>query len=347
MLAALNLGHFGVKVHASHDAGATWTEVATPTYPPQPMADGVAAAPSAVVPGAANLAAGADAAPAGGQAAAPDVPWTLVQIWTFAAKGRDIWAGTLPGGLFHSNDGGASWTLNHALWARPERRGWFGGGYDVPGIHSIVLDPRDTDPARQRMLLGISCGGAWASDDGGHSWRLSARGMSAGYMPPELADDQNTQDPHRIVASAADPQRLWCQHHGGIWTSTDAGASWRRVADVPVSDFGFAVAADPTNGDRAWFVPAISDACRVPVDGALVVLRTDDGGASFVPCRAGLPQQHCYDLFYRHALDVGADGRTLLMGSTSGGLWASDDAGGHWQTVSSTLPPIFAVAMGD
>ncbi len=33
MLAALNLGHFGVKVHASDDAGATWQEVATPVYP--------------------------------------------------------------------------------------------------------------------------------------------------------------------------------------------------------------------------------------------------------------------------------------------------------------------------
>ena len=36
MLAALNLGHFGVKLHASDDAGATWSEVAAPAYPPQP-----------------------------------------------------------------------------------------------------------------------------------------------------------------------------------------------------------------------------------------------------------------------------------------------------------------------
>ena len=36
MLAALNLGHFGVKLHASDDAGTTWHEVATPAYPKQP-----------------------------------------------------------------------------------------------------------------------------------------------------------------------------------------------------------------------------------------------------------------------------------------------------------------------
>ena len=36
MLAALNLGHFGVKLHASDDAGVSWHEVAAPAFPAQP-----------------------------------------------------------------------------------------------------------------------------------------------------------------------------------------------------------------------------------------------------------------------------------------------------------------------
>ena len=36
MLAALNLGHFGVKLHGSDDAGASWQELAAPAYPVQP-----------------------------------------------------------------------------------------------------------------------------------------------------------------------------------------------------------------------------------------------------------------------------------------------------------------------
>src|SRR5579871_1688802 len=36
MLAALNLGHFGVKLHASGDGGRTWQEVGAPAYPAQP-----------------------------------------------------------------------------------------------------------------------------------------------------------------------------------------------------------------------------------------------------------------------------------------------------------------------
>jgi hypothetical protein len=34
--AALDHGHFGVKLHRSDDRGETWTEIATPAYPKQP-----------------------------------------------------------------------------------------------------------------------------------------------------------------------------------------------------------------------------------------------------------------------------------------------------------------------
>ena len=312
MLAALNLGHFGVKVHASDDSGQTWHEVATPSYPPQPE----------TAPGAAAGAA-----------------WKLVQIWSMEAAGGTVWAGTLPGGLFRSADGGESWSLVESLWTKPERAEWFGGGYDVPGIHSICAHPQRPG----EVLLGISCGGAWRSEDDGVHWALSARGMRAGFMPPERADDQNVQDPHLIVRCPARPERLWCQHHNGIWRSDDNAASWLEVSDVPASNFGFAVAVHPNDGDTAWFVPAIADQTRIPRDGALVVNRTRDGGRSFETLRTGLPHNDCYDLVYRHGLAVSPSGMRLLMGSTTGSLWASDDAGEHWAVAAAHLPPIHAV----
>src|SRR5262245_53848456 len=36
MLAALDHGHFGVKMHRSRDGGQSWTEITTPAYPPLP-----------------------------------------------------------------------------------------------------------------------------------------------------------------------------------------------------------------------------------------------------------------------------------------------------------------------
>jgi photosystem II stability/assembly factor-like uncharacterized protein len=43
---------------------------------------------------------------------------------------------------------------------------------------------------------------------------------------------------------------------------------------------------------------------------------------------------------------VAGDGRTLMMGSTTGGLWASADGGDTWQAVSMNLPPVYALSFG-
>jgi hypothetical protein len=123
-------------------------------------------------------------------------------------------------------------------------------------------------------------------------------------------------------------------------------ADLARGRDAPGSTFGFAVAVHPEDADTAWFVPGVADQQRVPVGGAMQVNRTRDGGASFEALRNGLPQADCYDLVYRHGLAVGIDGRSLLMGSTTGHLWASDDGGDHWSLAASNLPPIHAVRFG-
>jgi hypothetical protein len=132
------------------------------------------------------------------------------------------------------------------------------------------------------------------------------------------------------------------QHHSGMFRSTDAGATWSQLKP-PGDDFGFAVAAHPQDGNTAWFVPAIKDELRVPRDGALAVTRTRDGGRSFETLREGLPQRDAFDLVYRHGLDVDATGRRLAMGSTTGGLWVSDDGAERWSLVNAHLPPIYAV----
>jgi hypothetical protein len=314
LYAALNLGHFGVKLHRRDPGADSWTEIAAPAYPIKP------------------------------DDSADPVEWKNKLIWSLEAGGPDqpgvLWAGTLPGGLFKSSDRGASWQLVRSLWNVPQRSEWFGGGYDVPGIHSICVDPRNS----AHLLVGVSCGGVWRSEDGGASWAVSATGMRADYMPPELNENEAVQDPHRVVRCAAQPDLLWCQHHNGIWRSTDNGHRWQEVTGVPVSNFGFAVAVHPGDGHTVWFAPAEADQRRIPVETALAVTRSQDGGASFEVLRAGLPQRQCYDLVYRHGLAVSGDGQRLLMASTTGGVWTSDDGGGHWNTISTTMPPVYAVS---
>jgi photosystem II stability/assembly factor-like uncharacterized protein len=320
MLAALDHGHFGVKMHRSRDGGCTWQEVAAPKYPEKP-ADYVPRTPAQGRP----------------------IDWTLKLIWALAPGGRSqpgvVWCGTLPGGLFKSEDGGDSWALNRPLWDDPRREEWFGGGADQPGIHSICVDPRDAN----HVVIGVSCGGVWSTRDGGATWTLDGKGLRAEYMPAERQFDQNVQDAHMVAQCPGRPDALWLQHHNGIFRSLDAGASFAEISGVQPSAFGFAVAVHPREPDTAWFVPAVKDEKRYPTGGQVVVNRTRDGGKTFETLRSGLPQEHAYDLVFRHALDVDDTGERLAFGSTTGSVWVSDNGGDSWQTLSTNLPPVYAV----
>src|ERR671921_2603902 len=166
MWAALDHGHFGAKLHVSRDGGNSWTEAASPAFPPKP--DGYQ-----------------ETEPAGGR----PIPWTVLRVWSLEAAGDDdpgaLWCGTIPGGLFRSDDGGISWHLVRSLWDHPKRREWFGGGADFPGIHSISLEPRNS----RHLIVGVSCGGVWGAEDRGVSSGCQTPGMRAEYNPPERPID--------------------------------------------------------------------------------------------------------------------------------------------------------------
>lgn len=315
--AALDHGHFGVKLHRSNGDG--WEEVATPAYPPKPE--------------------GHEEKDMWGR----ELEWSTSRIWALEAGDPDqpgaLWCGTLPGGLFRSVDGGESWELIRSLWDRPERRNWMGGGADLPGIHSICVDPRDA----KKVSVGVSVGGVWFTEDAGESWTQRGEGMRAEYMPPEQAHDPAIQDVHCLAQCPGTPERMWVQHHNGIFISSDEGRTFSEVENAAPSNFGFAVVVHPEDGETAWFVPAIKDEKRIPSDGKLVVSRTRDGGRSFEVLRNGLPQSHAYDLVFRHALTIDDIGERLAFGSTTGGLWISENQGDSWACVSHTLPPIHAV----
>ncbi len=320
VLAAVSHGHFGVKFKRSNDGGKTWEERPTPKYPEKP--EGVE-----------------DLDPVRHE----PIPWDLKTVWALEqGDANELWCGTIPGGLFHSVDNGDSWSLVDSLWNHPDRKCWVGGGADYPGIHSIAVDPRNSDVVR----LGVSCGGVWITEDRGASWRCYGEGMRAAYSPPEQAYEMTTQDPHRLVQCRTAPERLWVQHHNGIFRSDDCGLHWTEIEEAGPSTFGFGVAVDPNDPDTAWFIPGVRDDERYPVDGKLVVTRTSDGGKTFEMLTNGLPQQHAYDLIYRHAFVIDEVGRTLGFGSTTGNLWISDDRGDSWSNVSNSLPPIYCARFG-
>lgn len=345
---SLDHGHWGPKLSRSRDNGKSWEDLSSLKYPPgarhivsmMPTADFDPAAP----------------------AGEPQYADAIVyKIWHLAFGHADqagrLYAGTIPGGLFVSDDGGDSWELNRPLWNHDSRGGdlfagdaispsqWNGTpasidyGIFEPGIHSIMVDPRDAD----HLYVAVSAAGVLESTDGGQSWTGRNRGMLMDYLPE--AEAEWGHDPHYVSLCPAQPEHLWQQNHCGVFYSDNAAKQWHKVSQPEHGvHFGFPIAVDAEDGQTAWVIPTRADAERMALDSGLCVARTGDGGQSWQIFRKGLPQQNSYDLVLRHGFDMAED--CLCFGSTTGNVYLSEDRGESWQCLANNLPPVYSVRFG-
>jgi photosystem II stability/assembly factor-like uncharacterized protein len=345
---SLDHGHWGPKLSRSRDGGATWEDVMSVKYP-EGARHIVSYLPTA------------DFDPES-PAAHPEYTDAIVyKIWNITFGNADqpgrLYAGTIPGGLFVSDDGGDSWELNRPLWNHESRGGdlfagdatsekrWSGTpasidyGVFEPGIHSIIVDPRDPD----HIHVAVSCAGVLETTDGGQTWEGRNRGMLMDYLPNPEADWGH--DPHFVTSCPGQPDHIWQQNHCGVFYSDDGAQHWKKVSmpDAGVH-FGFPVAVDANDGSTAWVIPARADSERMAIDGGLCVARTTDGGQSWQSFRDGLPQDDAYDIVLRHSLDISGD--CLCFGSTTGNVYLSEDRGETWQCLGNNLPPVYSVRFG-
>ncbi|HTY70862.1 MAG TPA: exo-alpha-sialidase [Actinomycetes bacterium] len=305
LLAGAHSQHWGPVVVRSDDLGETWTE----------------------------LERGAVRFPA-------DLGASVEQVWQLqpgpAERPEEVWAGVEPAALFRSVDGGESFELVRGLWDHPHRPQWNPGAGGMC-LHTVLPHPRDPD----RLLVAISAGGVYRSEDGGSSWSASNTGIEARFMPdryPEFG-----QCVHKVARFADDPDHLVAQNHGGVFTSTDDGRTWSLATAGLPADFGFGVATHPRRAGTAYLVPLVADAHRLPPDGQLQVWRTGDGASSWAAASAGLPD-HCWTISLRDALTTdGADPLGIYVGTRGGEVWVSADEGEGWTLAGQRMPDVLCV----
>ena len=305
---SLNHKHWGQKLHYSDDKGLNWEDASTPKYSEgEEIREGTLA--------------------------------RLKYIWSIGGDtSKTIWVGTEPGGLFQSEDGGASFKLNRALWEHPTRADhWIGGGRDESGIHSIVIDPRNQD----HLYIGVSCGGVYETGDGGKNWTERNVGLLADFIPTSGATAGH--DPHMIRIFEKKPEVLWQQNHCGIYRSANGGKEWEEISGKEgFPYYGFAMVISQEDENTAWVIPAVSDEVRVAVNESLVVCRTTDGGKSWEEQRKGLPQVGCFDIVLRHSFDI--HDQMLAFGTNNGNLFVSGDAGSSWENLNHFLATVYVVS---
>jgi photosystem II stability/assembly factor-like uncharacterized protein len=311
IFAATNSMHWGPTLRTSDDNGATWSEPGPQTvrFP-------------------------------------EDSGRALAQIWQIAPGRKTepdvFYCGVEPAALFESRDGGASWAPNKGLLNHEHQPKWQPGGGGLC-LHTIVLDPDNP----RRMLVAMSTGGVYRSDDGGKSWRARNAGVRAQFMPEEHRYPEFGQCVHKVVHHPSRPGRLFLQNHWGLYRSDDWGDSWQDIANGVPSDFGFAMQMHPHDPETVYIVPIEADMFRATPEAKLRVYRTRNAGASWEPLTRGLPQHGAYENVLRDALAADSfDSAGIYFGTRSGKLYGSRDEGATWSEIADALPPIVCVKTG-
>ena len=199
---------------------------------------------------------------------------------------------------------------------------------DTDDVHSLVFAGQRGD----RLLFGHH-GGLLESRDGGRSWTslqmkddamstatanddsiivaghdVFAVSKDAGRSWIDIEADIPSRDIHGFTRDPLDPARMWAYlATGGLWESTDYGASFTRVREDNVA---YPLAVGSTSGTRLFGVDATGLVASV------------DGGRSWEP--AATPPTYPMT-----SLAGSADGTTLFAGA-SDGLFRSVDGGVSW-----------------
>ncbi len=306
LLVGATSSHWGPSVYRSDDLGASWQE-------PEPTT----------------------------LAFPDDTGAAVARVWQLQPAGDAqpgvVYAGVEPAALFRSDDGGESFHLDEGLWNHEHRSQWNPGGGGLC-LHTVLPDPS----GGPRLAVAVSAAGFYRTLDGS-TWEAANAGIKAPFLPeptPEFG-----QCVHKVDRHPSEPDTLFLQHHWGVYRSDDFGGRWEEIgADDLPSTFGFPVVVDPNRPGTAYVLPLTSDGFRCAAEGRLRVYRTTDGGGTWQALTHGLPQDNAFVSVLRDGFTADAlDPTGLYLGTRTGEVFASADAGEAWSELARHLPPVLCV----
>ncbi len=219
--------------------------------------------------------------------------WTAVGATPFAPAGRVTLAVGQPGDsvvygyaatpdgsaqldLLRSLDGGSTWTPLNITAKLPTNANTDNPNMDLMHAqawynHMILVDP--TDAARNTVYLGGNLSSA-KSVNGGSTWTLISNWMAQSGLPYVHADLHCA-----AFSTFGGTSRLYFGTDGGIFTSTDGGATWDDTKNKGlVNHLVYALAANPgVAGSALVGLQDNGTRIRVGTTGTFNAVRGGDG----------------------------------------------------------------------
>ena len=211
---------------------------------------------------------------------------------------------------FGAGPAGLDWTF---LGPRPMTGEYWSGNSTVAGRVTSVA-PHPTDPAT--VYIAAAQGGVWKTTDGGLTWNPLTE------MLPSLASGALAVDalaPNTVWYGTGEQNYSGDSFYGdGLYRSTDAGASWNKMATT--AQVGSYIA-------RVVLKTGTSD--TIFVGGNVGFVRSTDGGSTWATTLGGL---WCDDIVVNPAASA-----NLCCAMYGSGIYQSTDAGATW-TLTLPLP---------
>ncbi len=141
-----------------------------------------------------------------------------------------------------------------------------------------------------------------------------------------------------VIIHPSNPNTMWVgSASGGVWKTTDGGASWFPLDDfMPSLSIG-CMAIDPTNPDVLYagtgegFFDTIDGSSNTAAIRGAGVFKTTDGGTTWNQ----LPSTANEDWYFVNRLVVDPRNRDTIYAATASGIYRTIDAGASWTRTAS------------
>ncbi|HZP45174.1 MAG TPA: hypothetical protein VFB15_05945 [Candidatus Binataceae bacterium] len=255
------------------------------------------------------------------------------EVWALATapdRPGEIFVGTSNARIFHSDDGGRSFSECTTFLKQPGRDRWtFPQPPHIPHVRSLSFDPQDSNT----LYVGVEEGGAFRSRDRGETFEPLHSSIYA--------------DVHELMRDPHDSRRIYATTGDGLYVSNSGGASWMHVKGMERS-YTVPLLASRQRRGLIYTAAAAGPPPTWTMDyfGAdALVYRSTDAGESFAPIAQFDGRAHPMRGMVMRLVAHPGDEQIIFGALSDGSVLKIDEREEVISVVAEKLPPIYDLAI--